>query len=164
MYYKTKESNLISHIVLNQDKKQKLLELNNFDANGRTVGYSDDYLIIPIRLSVKLTENDPQQALQAQQTLMSLFVRLEEFGITIQKSQYDNVQMLLELTNDYVRFLSTYSLQKRKSNLKALNTLLKSLNYEETTSQIRDLYQGIFEEQLKVILAQKDSKNHDKTM
>ena len=78
--------NLISNVVADDEKKQLLQQFNQYDSSGRTLGYVDDYLIKPIRLSVKLTENDPQQALEAQMTLMSLFVRLEEFGITIQKS------------------------------------------------------------------------------
>ena len=52
--------------------------------------------------------------------------------------------MLLDLTNEYVRFLSTYSLQKRKENLNALNELLEERGYEATTSQIRQIYQAIF--------------------
>ena len=64
---------------------------------------------------------------------MGLSVVLEEFGITIQKGQYDNVQMLLDLTNEYVRFLSTFSLKKRKENLNMLNTLLEDNGYEVST-------------------------------
>ena len=33
--------------------------------------------------------------------------------------------MLLELTSEYVRFLTTESLKTRRSNLTAMNTLLK---------------------------------------
>ena len=41
--------------------------------------------------------------------------------------------MLLDLTNDYVRFLSTYSLEKRKENTRALHALLQSKGYGVST-------------------------------
>ena len=52
--------------------------------------------------------------------------------------------MLLDLTNDYVRFLSTYSLQKRRENLGTLHTLLQSKGYGVSTDEIREVYQEMF--------------------
>lgn len=61
--------------------------------------------------------------------------------------------MLLDLTNDYVRFLSTYSLQKRKENLGALHALLQSKGYGVSTDEIREVYQEMFKKQLELIVS-----------
>lgn len=125
VYYKTKERSLISQAPSDDDRKAFLATFSNYDESGRTIKQADDYLINPIRLEVKLTQNDPQSALETRKSLLSFFVALDEFGITIQKGQYDNVQMLLELTSEYVRFLSTDSLKTRKQNMTAMTTLLE---------------------------------------
>ena len=82
-YYKTKETNLISNLASDAERKAALQAFCSYDESGRCAPQAADYLIAPIRLEVKLTQNDPQSALEARKTLMSLFVRLEEFGITI---------------------------------------------------------------------------------
>lgn len=152
VYYKTKERSLISQAPSDEDRKAFLSTFSNYDESGRTIKQADDYLIIPIRLEVKLTQNDPQTALDAHKTLLHLFVALDKFGITIQKGQYDNVQMLLELTSEYVRFLTTESLRTRRSNLTAMNTLLKeALGHEVGKQDVRELYTQIFKRRMELI-------------
>ena len=55
---------------------------------------------------------------------MQLVVGLDQFCITVHKGQYDNVQMLLDLTSEYMRFLGEASLRQRKINLEQMNALL----------------------------------------
>ena len=84
---------------------------------------------------------------------------LDEFGITIQKGQYDNVQMLLELTSEYVRFLSTDSLKTRRQNLTAMNSLLmQSFGHEVGKHEVRDLYTQIFKRHMELIAASDPKK------
>ena len=101
-------------------------------------------MVIPIRLDLKLTQNDPEIALERSEALLKVFLGLDEFGITLQKGQYDNVQMLLDLTSEYMRFLTTDSLRIRKENLSAMNALLEAQGTEATITRIRELYTEIF--------------------
>jgi len=48
------------------------------------------------------------------ESLITLNINLESVGICLQKSQYDNLQYLIELTNQYMRFLNTASLRQIK--------------------------------------------------
>ena len=52
--------------------------------------------------------------------------------------------MLLELTSEYMRFLTTDSLRTRKENLSAMNALLEAQGSEATLTRIRELYTEIF--------------------
>lgn len=94
-------------------------------------------------------------------TLMNLFVNLDEFSITIQKGQYDNVQMMLELTSDYMRFLSSEALVCRKNNLSDMNAILEQNGHVATKKSISKLYKSIFDKQFDVVLAA-DPKKPDK--
>ena len=85
IYYKTGETNLITNLEDDAHKIDQLRDFNQFDEDGRSLKQVEDYLIKPIRLEVKLTQNDPETALEAQTALTALFVSLEEFGITLQK-------------------------------------------------------------------------------
>lgn len=42
---------------------------------------------------------------------MKLMIGLDQFCITIHKGQYDNVQMLLDLTSEYMHYLGEASLR-----------------------------------------------------
>ena len=57
------------------------------------------------------------------------------------KGQYDNVQMLMDLTTEYMRFLNEASLRQRKRNLEQMNDLLKQLGQEVSKNKARELYQ-----------------------
>lgn len=85
VYYKTKERSLISQAPSDEDRKAFLNTFSNYDDNGCCIKQADDYLVIPIRLEVKLTQTEPESALNGQKALMSFYIALEEFGITIQK-------------------------------------------------------------------------------
>ena len=63
--------------------------------------------------------------------------------------------MLLELTSDYVRFLTVDSLTTRKNNMNQMNELLKSHLGKDAVSKldIRELFNEIFRHQLDVIVA-----------
>ena len=125
VYYKTKETSLISQAHSDQEKHALLLAFAIFDEKGRVSKQVDDYLVSPLTLKVKLVQNDPELAMAQKMSLLNFFVCLDQFSITIQKGQYDNVQMLLELTSDYMRFLTSESLNCRAVNLGDLNKLLK---------------------------------------
>ena len=99
---------------------------------------------MPIRLEVKLTQNDPETALRARESLISLFIGLDEFGVTVQKGQYDNVQMLLELTSDYMRFLNSDTMKSRKNNLDKMNQLLEQNGHEASITSCRTLFKQMF--------------------
>ena len=162
VYYKTAERSLISQAA--DDERQAFLTtFNNYDESGRAIKQADDYLIIPLRLEVKLTQNDPQTALDSALPLMNLSVGLEEFGITIQKGQYDNVQMLLELWSDYMRFLTTDQLRARKNNFVAMKELLEQMGHEASTRNRKALYAEIFARQLELI-ATSNPKKPEKLM
>lgn len=45
-----------------------------YDEEGRVQKQADDYLINPLRLNVKLVQNDPETALNAKSTLMNLII------------------------------------------------------------------------------------------
>jgi len=94
---------------------------------------------------------------------MNLFVGLDKFGITIQKGQYDNVQMLLELSSEYLRFLNAKALVARKQNLTGLDDLLESTGHEISKKSIKILYKQIFDLQLDVSLAA-DPKKPEKLL
>ena len=62
VYYKTAESKLISG--LNDDDKANILAAySNYLESGRIIKHQEDYLIAPIQLEIKLTQNDPEMAL-----------------------------------------------------------------------------------------------------
>jgi len=104
VYYKTSERSLISQVG-DDDKSHILQTYSSYTESGRIHKHEEDYLIAPIVLEIKLIQNDPEAALAAKESLINLFVGLDQFCITVQKGQYDNVQMLLELTSEYMRFL-----------------------------------------------------------
>ena len=63
IYYKIGETNLIAKLEDDAHKIEQLIEFNQFDQDGRSLKQVEDYLIKPIRLEVKLTQNDPETAL-----------------------------------------------------------------------------------------------------
>ena len=65
IYYKTGETRFLARIEDDDTKKAILQGLSEYDESGRSTKQADDYLIKPIRLEVKLTQNDPEAALQA---------------------------------------------------------------------------------------------------
>lgn len=74
--------------------------------------------------------------------------------------------MLLELTSDYVRFLTTDQMRVKKNNLKDMNELLdQNIGEEEdvTKLKVRELYSDIFKRQLDLIIAG-DPKKPEKLM
>jgi len=153
VYYKTSERSLISQ-VSDDDKSNILQTYSSYDdATGRIHKHVEDYLVAPIRLEIKLTQNDPEVALANRQNLMNLLVSLDQFCITVQKGQYDNVQMLLELTSEYMRFLGEESLRTRKKNLSDMNALFKSKGLQVTKNKVRDHFCRIYKNQLDIILA-----------
>jgi hypothetical protein len=56
---------------------------SDYDEQGRITKQQEHYLIQPIRLGVKLIQNDPVEALKDQQALMNVFLNLENLGIVI---------------------------------------------------------------------------------
>ena len=63
------------------------------------------------------------------------------------------MQMLLELTSEYVRFLSTDSLKTRKQNMTAMNSLLEEvMGHEVGKQEVREIYTAIFKRQLELIV------------
>ena len=134
-----------------------------YDKSGRIIKQADDYLVVPIRLEVKLTQNDPETALRARESLISLFIGLDEFGVTVQKGQYDNVQMLLELTSDYMRFLNSDTMKSRKNNLDKMNQLLEQNGHEASITSCRTLFKQMFGPQLEIII-NSDPKKPEKLL
>ena len=57
-----------------------------FDATGRYAKYEDYYLLEPIRLLVKLRQNDPQVALTNEEPIVEVDVDLKSFGVCLQKA------------------------------------------------------------------------------
>ena len=55
VYYKTKERSLISQAPSDEDRKAYLNMFGTYDENGCCIKQAEDYLIIPLRLEVKLT-------------------------------------------------------------------------------------------------------------
>ena len=55
VYYKTKETEIISKLYTDDDIKSNLANFCYYDTSGRSLKHVDDYLVIPIRLEVKLT-------------------------------------------------------------------------------------------------------------
>lgn len=152
VYYKTAEKQLISGIS-DQDKAHILETYSNYLETGRIIKHQEDYLIAPIQLEIKLTQNDPEMALQARKSLLQLFVQLDQFCITVHKGQYDNVQMLLDLTSDYMRFLGEESLRQRKKNLEDMNYLLEQSGMEVSKIQARELYMTMFRPMLEIVVS-----------
>lgn len=63
------------------------------------------------------------------------------------------MQMLLELTSEYVRFLNTDSLKTRRKNLTAMNELLKQARgHEVGKTEVRELFEQIFKRQIEFII------------
>ena len=85
------------------------------------------------------------------------------FCITVHKGQYDNVQMLMDLTTEYMRFLNEASLRQRKRNLEQMNNLLKQSGQEVSKNKARELYQQAFKPMLEIIIAA-DPKKPEKMM
>lgn len=71
-------------------------------------------------------------------------VGLEKFCITVHKGQYDNVQMLLDLASEYMRFHGEQSLRLRKQYLEDMNARLESHGHEVSKNKMRELYQRAF--------------------
>ena len=90
-------------------------------------------------------------------------MQLDQFCITVHKGQYDNVQMLLDLTSDYMRFLGEESLRQRKRNLEDMNSLLQQSGLEVSKIQARELYQRVFRPMLEIIVSA-DPKKPEKMM
>ena len=92
VYYKTQESSLISTLGSAEEMEGVLKGFfRDFDATGRYAKYEDYYLLEPIRLLVKLRQNDPQVALKQGESLIEVDIDLKSFGICLQKSQFDNI-------------------------------------------------------------------------
>jgi hypothetical protein len=69
VYYKTAERQLISGIS-NEDKAHILETYSNYESSGRIYKHQEDYLVAPIQLEIKLTQNDPDTALAARKSLL----------------------------------------------------------------------------------------------
>jgi hypothetical protein len=80
-----------------------------------------------MQLEVKLNQFSAELALLKKESLISVHIALERVGLTLQKVQYDNLQMLLELTNEYMRFLNTAMLGKKKVALAQMKECLKEI-------------------------------------
>jgi len=87
MYYKTNERNLISQTEDVNDKQALLATYAKYETEGEKAGcilkHSEDYLISPIQLDVKLTQKEPEQALADKSSFMNLSVGLQNFCITV---------------------------------------------------------------------------------
>lgn len=67
-------------------------------------------------------------------------VGLDSFCITVHKGQFDNVQMLTNLSSEYLRYIGEATLNKRKTNLTNMNSILERNNFEITKTKAKDLY------------------------
>ena len=92
VYYKTQENSLISTLG-SQEEMEGVLKgfFADFDAGGRYAKYEDYYLLEPIRLLVKLRQNEPQIALKNEESIVEVDVDLKSFGVCLQKAQFDNI-------------------------------------------------------------------------
>ena len=61
--------------------------------------------------------------------------------------------MLLELTGDYMRFLNTESLTVKKTLLKEMNSLIKSMGMQPSKKVVKEIYQRTFARQLELVIA-----------
>ena len=95
--------------------------------------------------------------------MINLLVGLDEFGVTIQKGQYDNVQMLLELTSDYMRFLNSDTMKQRKDHLDAMNQLLESKGHDPSIATCKAIFKQIYAPQLEIII-NSDPKKPEKLL
>ena len=59
VYYKTGEKDLISTSASDEMIADKMHQLGCYDVTGRINAHKNDYLIVPIVMEVKLTQNDP---------------------------------------------------------------------------------------------------------
>ena len=57
---------------------------------------------------------------------MNFTAGLRRFGISLQKSQFDNIQMLLELFADFNRVKTTSLIQEKSAALKELSKALSN--------------------------------------
>ena len=62
------------------------------------------------------------------------------------------MQMLLELTSDYMRFLTSESLICRKTNLGDMNQLIKENGHLVTKKSIAAIYKRVFGEQFELVI------------
>ena len=92
---------------------------------GKIEIYQHAYLLDPMKLEVKMIQYDAALALAKLESLITLNIQLEKLGICLQKAQYDNLQRLLELTSDFMRFLNTSALRQKKVNLREMYSVLK---------------------------------------
>ena len=51
-------------------------------------------------------------------------MHLDSVGICLQKAQYDNLQRLVELTNDYMGYCNTEALKLKKIAMKELQKII----------------------------------------
>ena len=72
--------------------------------------------------------------------------------------------MLLELSSEYMRFLSLQTLKEKKKNLQAMNELLEQQGISVVTKKaVRSVYERIFARHLELIVAS-DPKKPEKLM
>lgn len=55
VYYKTKETSLISQARTDEEKAVVLDSYSHYDSDGRIMKQADDYLVTPLTLDVQLT-------------------------------------------------------------------------------------------------------------
>lgn len=98
---------------------------------------------------------DPAQALAKVTSALTVNIQLHSVGICLQKAQYDNLQRLLELTNEYMCFCTTEALKQKKLDLKAMNETLLAEKHcvgVVTKREVRDLFVRLYQTQFAIVV------------
>jgi hypothetical protein len=66
--------------------------------------------------------------------------------------------MLLELTSDYMRFLSLETLTTKRQLLKEMNSMLQDMGETPSKRIVKKIYQDIFKKQLELIITSDPKK------
>lgn len=155
VYYKTQDTNFIQRV--SQDQQiAAMRDLFKADAtSGKIAIYESAYLLEPMKLEVNMQQYDAALALAKLESLTTLNIQLEKLGICLQKTQYDNIQRLLELTSDFMRFLNTSSLRQKKVNLKEMYQVLKLQSASDampSKRQVKELFKDLYSTQLDFVI------------
>ena len=155
VYYKIQETKFIQHVSESQ-RIAAMVEMFKTNPNtGKIEIYQHAYLLDPMKLEVKMIQYDAALALAKLESLITLNIQLEKLGICLQKAQYDNLQRLLELTSDFMRFLNTSALRQKKVNLREMYSVLKQVSKSESQPskrEVKDLFKRVYAGQLEHVL------------
>ncbi|CDW90143.1 vacuolar protein sorting-associated protein vps13 [Stylonychia lemnae] len=100
IYWRTQEDRFLTFDYDQED--DRLIEMRDMFHQDEDYiqQYKDDYLLQPISLNMRLQQNVSSLTLE-KEAEYKISLEVDEFSIYLQKTQYDNVIMLMELFNDY---------------------------------------------------------------